>query len=70
MVKINYRSYIIFEKFLGLACGNVTLMPVNMEARNRLLLDLCIPLCQYPTHKVVENRPVFCYRPLATLYYE
>ena len=38
-VIFTYAYYIFFEKFLGLVCFNVALMPVNMKARNRLLLD-------------------------------
>ena len=42
LVNIKCVYYIFFEKCLDLACFNAPLMPVNMEARKRLLLDWCI----------------------------
>ena len=39
MVTVNYVYYIFFEIVHCLACFNVPLMLVNMEARNRLVLD-------------------------------
>ena len=33
------HHYIIFDKFLGLACSNVPLLMVNREAWKRLQLD-------------------------------
>ena len=41
---------------------------VNMKVFNRLFLDCCITLWQYPTHRVAENKSSLCYRSLAILY--